>query len=68
MIIHFYPIKSNLYTIIYHNLSYVLISSALTVLKNQSLQAEKDLDILLEMKDEALKDPCSFVQKIINKV
>lgn len=48
--------------------SYQIVSSTLTVLRNQLLQAEDDLERLMKLKEEALQDPVTFVEKLLAKV
>jgi len=45
-----------------------LVESALTVLKQQLAQAEKDLNTLMDAKKAALNNPLAFVESLLNKV
>ncbi|KAI9100599.1 hypothetical protein DFS34DRAFT_493950 [Phlyctochytrium arcticum] len=49
------------------NEDYQLLSSTLTVLRNQLEQAQTDLQALLRIKEEALQEPFTFVDKLLNK-
>ncbi|TPX37620.1 hypothetical protein SmJEL517_g00750 [Synchytrium microbalum] len=46
---------------------YQLVASALTVLRNQLVQAQSDLLRLEELKSEAVADPLTYVDKVTSK-
>ncbi|KAJ3280703.1 ZZ-type zinc finger-containing protein 3 [Borealophlyctis nickersoniae] len=49
------------------NEDYQLLTSALTVLKNQLAQGEADLKRLIELRERALEEPHEFVEKLLAK-
>ncbi|KNC96511.1 uncharacterized protein SPPG_08100 [Spizellomyces punctatus DAOM BR117] len=61
------PPKSVENELLEKNEDYQLLLSTLTVLRNQLTQAEEDLTKLINMKEEALQDPLSFVEKLMSK-
>ncbi|KAK9763491.1 hypothetical protein K7432_009783 [Basidiobolus ranarum] len=48
-------------------ISFLLVTSAMDVLKHQLNQARKDIDRLVELKEKALTDPLSFVTRLGEK-
>jgi hypothetical protein len=52
----------------YRGASFRLLNTALTILKAQLAQAEEDVEKLMELRENGLKNPVEFIERLVSKV